>query len=94
MTEKLPKGISKCRRPKMTNVRGRTWDQCELVLPDGTETKAYLDTTWGTYFYFQTGEDWHCGKIDAFKVDDDRTLKIDLRQAARVHDSQESAVRT
>jgi len=52
---RFPKGIFKSRRPRMTNRRGRTWDRFGLIMSDGSNhtVGAHLDTTWGSYFYFQ-----------------------------------------
>lgn len=44
--------IIKCKKPKMSNHRGRTWDKCDLIFQDGTVGEGYLDTTWGSYVYF------------------------------------------
>lgn len=61
---KFPMGILRCRRPKMRDYAGRTWDQCRVTLPDGTITEGYLDTSWGHWFYFQHGGQWFKGRID------------------------------
>lgn len=47
---KLP--VVKCKRPKFSNHRGRTWDTFIIFL-DGEELRVHLDTTWGEYIYFQ-----------------------------------------
>jgi hypothetical protein len=64
---KYPRGITACAQPRMTNHRGRTWDECTVTLPDGSTTKGYYDTTWGFFFYFK-GDDgkWRKGDIGAF----------------------------
>lgn len=49
----------------MTNHRGRTWDSVRCILPDGAETKAYLDTTWGRYAYFVMNGHWRKVSLDA-----------------------------
>ena len=54
----FPVGIRKCKRPKMADHRGRTWDVCTVILPDGLEINGYYDTTWGERFYFQYAGSW------------------------------------
>ena len=63
---KFPTGIRKCKRPTRRNVRGRTWDQCEVTLPDGSPTLGHYDTTWGRRFYFEHEGHWYCGSIADF----------------------------
>lgn len=60
---KFPKGITKARKPKMTNHRGRTWDYCEVILPSGEKIDGWLDTSWGTRFYFAHEGVWYCGSL-------------------------------
>lgn len=78
----LAKGIQRLKRPpKFSHHRGRTWDQCDVILLDGTRIKGTMDTTWGTHFYFlypdetshyvnrETGErvSWCRGSIDDYR---------------------------
>lgn len=63
---KFPAGITKSARPKMSNHRGRTWDQGRVTLPNGDEIACYYDTTWGTRFYFEIDAQWFVGDISAF----------------------------
>lgn len=63
---KFPKGIHKTRKPKMTDHRGRTWDYCRVVLPDGKMIDGYFDTSWGTRFYFEHEGVWRSGDIHAW----------------------------
>jgi hypothetical protein len=45
--------VQKCKQPKFRNVAfGRTWDT-DTIYIDGVAKKVHLDTTWGTYLYFQ-----------------------------------------
>jgi hypothetical protein len=51
----------------MTNHRGRTWDQCTVIMPDGSLETGFLDTTWGFYFYFECADGrWRKGDIHKF----------------------------
>jgi hypothetical protein len=78
---KYPVGVFKSRRPRMTNHAGRTWDSFYLILPDGSRHPqgAYLDTTWGSYFYFQDelGQ-WWSGRL--YDFNDGGTVTVDLRK--------------
>lgn len=75
---KFPKGVTRCRRPLMREHRGRTWDSAELTLPDGRIILAYLDTTWGTRFYFELDFIWRSAPIDDFKHEVCRRLYFDM----------------
>lgn len=75
----LPTGIHKCRKPKMRDYAGRTWDQCEVLLPDGSKAVGHLDTTWGTRFYFEHDGAWRCGNIDKFDAHEMYAFVADLR---------------
>jgi hypothetical protein len=55
----------KTKQPKMTNHRGRTWDEITIVI-DGEEVKTYLDTTWGWYFYVEYKGEWHKFPVGEF----------------------------
>lgn len=50
--------VSKCKKPKMSDHRGRTWDTGKLIINE-KETKVWLDTTWGEYIYFQIESNWY-----------------------------------
>jgi len=50
-----------CKRPKMTDHRGRAWDSFGKVIIDGKEYRALCDTTWGWYAYFE--KDGKCYKF-------------------------------
>lgn len=79
---RFPKGVRKTSRPKMTNVRGRTWDVCDVILPDGEKIRGHLDYTWGTNFYFEVDGSWYRGPIYDFETVNLRTmLVLDLRDA-------------
>lgn len=60
----------KCKRPKMTERRGRTWDFGSIVIGEWV-FRAHLDTTWGIYCYFvyphavSTEESWYKIKMDS-----------------------------
>lgn len=75
----FPKGIRRCEAPRRTNHRGRTWDAWDLILPDGTIINGFLDTTWGTRFYFQIDGVWRCGAIADFEQGRQHTAWFDLR---------------
>lgn len=69
----FPKGVKKVRKPKMRDHAGATWDQCDVYLPDGQKIVGYLDTTWGTRFYFSLGgwpAMWFAAPIDDFDTHD------------------------
>jgi len=51
-------GVLKTKRPKFRNHRGRTWDNCYVILPDGEKIEGHLDTTWGIYAYFEKDGQW------------------------------------
>lgn len=51
MPKKFPKRIIKCKKPKMSDYGGRTWDSLTIIMPDGIEGTGYCDVTWGEYFY-------------------------------------------
>lgn len=48
----------------MTSHRGRTWDYCKVILPDGAEIDGLFDTSWGMKFYFEQDFIWYCGRLD------------------------------
>lgn len=62
-SRKYPQGIWNAERPKMNNRGGKTWDQLDVILPNGNKIKAHFDSTWGNYFYFQDPESgrWYRG---------------------------------
>lgn len=66
MRNPLCPGSVACNKPKMRDKNGRTWDQCDVILSDGTKIVGYLDTSWGHYFYFQLEGAWRKGKMDTF----------------------------
>lgn len=49
--------LAKCKKPKMTDHRGRTWDHGYIWI-DGEKIKVWLDTTWGDYLYFIYKDEW------------------------------------
>ncbi len=49
---------TKCKRPKMSEHRGRTWDHGHIAI-DNEEKTVYLDTTWGFYCYFCENGQWY-----------------------------------
>ena len=49
---------AKCKRPKFSDHRGRTWDTGKIWI-DGEMITVHLDTTWGEYLYFQWKGSWH-----------------------------------
>gem|GEM_PF-5563298 len=67
----------------MRNHRGRTWDTCRVILPDGREIKGHLDTTWSSYFYFEVDGVWRNAEIFQFEKDGSRfDLIFDLTRPA------------
>lgn len=48
----------KVRRPKFSHHRGRTWDSTKIKIND-CEVAVWLDTTWGTRFYFKWNNRWY-----------------------------------
>lgn len=76
-----PKGIRLAKPPKRTAHFGRTWDSWTLLMMNGATSYAYLDTTWGTRFYFQGFDgQWRSGPIDDYKVEEGRSAFIDMRE--------------
>ena len=85
---------SKVRRPKMKSSmhRGRSWDS-EFRTLDGKQWELWLDTTWGTAFYFAVDGQWYrlpfytsprwASKTDAYKVADFFTIAPASRTDAR-----------
>ena len=49
--------VQRCQQPYMSGAKGATWDFGHLYLND-TKVKAYLDTTWGEYLYFEFNGEW------------------------------------
>lgn len=82
---KFPKGIHKTRKPKMKEHRGRTWDSCKVILPNKLEIEGYLDTTWGTRFYFPYENNWYVGGLFEWDNSGGRgSVCCDLTQQPRV----------
>jgi len=44
---------------------GRTWQETEVVLLDGTSVEGWIDNTWGKYIYFPYR---HKGKECWYKI--------------------------
>jgi hypothetical protein len=63
----FPTGVRRCQRPKMRNHRGRTWDVCDVILPDGAKITGHLDTSWSSYFYFEVDGVWRNAEIFQFE---------------------------
>lgn len=76
---KFPKGVRAVKRPTMRNHRGRTWDVCEVILPDGSTIQGHLDTSWSLYFYFQVDGVWRRGEIGRHELGHRFALVMDLR---------------
>lgn len=57
-------GSTNARRPVMRDVKGKTWDRCDVFLADGLEITGYLDTTHGKRIYFPFKDKWRCVRID------------------------------
>lgn len=66
---KFPKGIRRAEQPKRTTHRGAAWDCWDVILPDGKVVNGWLDTSWGTRFYFELDGVWRRGVIDHFKAE-------------------------
>ena len=49
---------TRCRRPMFSGHRGRTWDQDTKTIND-KEVRFWIDTTWGTNYYFVFGQEWY-----------------------------------
>lgn len=60
---KFPKGIRVTQKPKMTNTKGRMWNRCPVILPDGSKIDGHYEITRSMYFYFPYGERWYVGII-------------------------------
>ena len=68
--QKFPKGVVRCNKPVISYHHGRTWDQCDVILPDKIKVKGYFDTSYGINFYFYFKMKWYCASIVNFKVID------------------------
>lgn len=71
--------VTKCKKPTFKDIRGRTWDMGNIII-DGIETKAYLDTSWGVYIYFQHGSEnkWYKVKMQSSPIDDLKGNRYDV----------------
>lgn len=78
----VPAGVHRCRMPKQRDHRGRTWDQCDVILLDGTTITGRLDTTWGEYFYFVVEDSCYKGALREWNHHLDNTF--DLRKERQV----------
>lgn len=76
-------GSVKCKRPRMTDRSGRTWDQCAVVDAAGVKLTGYLDTSWGHYFYFMDGEQWRKARVDKFMTGFDNTADFSAHVKAK-----------
>jgi len=54
--------IVKCKRPKFSNHRGRTWDSGKIQINE-VIFNPWLDTTWGEYLYFIYENQWYKVKM-------------------------------
>lgn len=57
----------KCKRPKMKDHRGRTWDHSEKFIVNNQEMSGFLDTTWGEYIYFTIENQWYKVSLDCVR---------------------------
>lgn len=80
---KFPKGVIKVTgRPTLRNHAGRTWDSCDVILPNGREILGHQETTWSSYFYFEFERRWYRAPWAQFEVPRTRALIYDLRDQA------------
>ena len=61
---KFVKGTRATRKPKATNVAGRTWDRVSVIVADGEKVAGLLDTTWGRNAYFECAGKWYAIPTD------------------------------
>ena len=57
----------KCKMPKMSNHRGRTWDTCYVLDTDNLTITGFLDTTWGEYVYILKNNQWYKFKFSEYE---------------------------
>lgn len=70
---------TKCRKPRMTSHRGRTWDYSDRLTVGlmGHKVTGLLDTSWGQYVYFQYGPENQWFKVTVEVLHDgDRRVRI------------------
>jgi len=72
---KAPVNIPKCKKPKMSDHRGRTWDVGKIII-DGVKTEVLLDTTWGEYLYFVYNNAWH--KVRMYNANPFAGIRYDI----------------
>jgi len=71
----IPVNIAKCKKPSMSDHRGRTWDHGYIWI-DGEKIKAWLDTTWGDYIYFIYKEAWY--KVRMYNANPFAGIRYDI----------------
>jgi hypothetical protein len=67
---------TRCKKPKFSSHRGRTWDFYEITL-NGTETKGWIDTSWGRFVFFEFLGKWYKVDFEIFPDIRDFTVEGD-----------------
>lgn len=70
--EKVKIPVHKCKKPKFKDHGGRTWDYGRFTI-NGKEVKAYLDTTWGEFMYFEWEGSWRRVRMQQTIIDEIKT---------------------
>ena len=64
---RFPRSVA-CKKPTFKDHRGRTWDICDVIAGDGSKHNGWLDTSWGTWFYFEVEGKWRKARCDEFMI--------------------------
>ena len=77
-------GAGKCKRPSFKDINGRTWDYCDIILPNGETIQGHLDTTWGEYAYFMYDNQYRKIRMNDYEImTEGYTNVFDLRTFIR-----------
>lgn len=82
--------VRKITPPSLNDTAGRTWTECDVILPDGSKVDGYYEIVRGTQFYFHlVGSDpskcgghdqWYSAPIDLYDTQESRyVIAPDLR---------------
>jgi len=71
--------VRKVNKPKFSMRGGRTWD-CINIKVGNHIIKGWLDTTWGTYLYFNLEDSWYSiPLLEIEKIDPAWSQKWEIR---------------
>lgn len=86
---KFPKKVRKTTSPSFNDIAGRSWVECDVILPDGKTVDGHYEIVRGTQFYFQFSEtghsmQWFSAPIDFYDTRTSRyAITPDLRQVQK-----------